>query len=68
MPSFRLQHRQTGQLLPGYRVLAADEAEIAAANQNMQRIKSEYRYVMEHPLRDGTPAFTSGSEETLQQS
>lgn len=50
MASFRLMHCRTGTVLPGYRVTAATESEIAKANHRLKQRGSEYRFVVDlHP-------------------
>lgn len=45
MDSYQLVHRRTGMLLRGYLVGAADQAEIQHANQRLQAVASDFRYV-----------------------
>jgi hypothetical protein len=50
MASFRLMHRQTGAVLPGYRVLSATEIEIHEANHRLRTAGSPMRFVIDlHP-------------------
>lgn len=48
--SFRLAHRQTGSVIPGYRITSASEDEIARANCRLRESGSSYRFVIDlHP-------------------
>lgn len=55
MASFRLMHRQTGAVLPGYRVLSATEVEIDEANHRLSTAGSPMRFVIDlHPITSGS--------------
>lgn len=50
MASFRLQHRLTGTVLDGYRVLEATSDEIDLANHRLRESGSSMRFVLDlHP-------------------
>lgn len=56
MRAYCLMHRVTGQILPGYRVNAAADGEIAKANSNLRCSGSDYRLVIDvHSSADDLP-------------
>jgi hypothetical protein len=71
MASFRLMHRQTGAVLPGYRVLSATEIEIHEANHRLRTAGSPMRFVIDlHPAggsaSGGVQPLTPALAEALQ--
>jgi hypothetical protein len=62
MRPYCMMHRVTGQILPGYRVNAAAEEEIARANSNLRSCGSDYRLVVDvHSAESDLPPGLNAS-------